>query len=184
MRFFLIFLIFYSYILSNSFGNNNDKLFSIILWDKMKQAKLVGNDAISSHIFKGLPPHSEYIERFDTKLYIARQYAPLVIKKHYVSKGSSLKDIINNPKKYLTKIAVMYKRRFGYDDDNKNWFYAMYSPKGEILKNKQGKRLAGRVQNSQKMGCISCHSSAPGGDYIFSHDRYKNIKEPKLYNIK
>jgi len=34
-------------------------------------------------------------------------------------------------------------------------------------------KLAGRVAKGAPTGCIACHKAAPGGDYIFNHDRYK-----------
>jgi hypothetical protein len=32
--------------------------------------------------------------------------------------------------------------------------------------------LAGRVAKGANEGCIACHTSAPGKDYVFTHDRF------------
>ena len=62
-------------------------------------------------------------------------------------------------------------REAGYDDDNENWFWAKYLPDGSLDKNPKGMELAGRVAKGADMGCIACHSAAPGDDYLYVNDR-------------
>jgi hypothetical protein len=38
------------------------------------------------------------------------------------------------------------------------------------MKNPKGMQLAGRVAKDMKGGCISCHLSAEGGDYLYFND--------------
>ena len=78
----------------------------------------------------------------------------------------------------------MFKRKHGYDNDNKNWFYVQYDASGMIMKSMQGFRLAGKIAKSSTRGCISCHITAPGGDYVFSNDKLTSLKEPKMYKIR
>ena len=81
-------------------------------------------------------------------------------------------EVTNNPAKYLDSITVMFQRESGYDPDNKNWFWAKYSPTGTLLKNPKKMALAGRVGKGGDKGCIPCHAGAPGGDMVYIHDRY------------
>jgi len=66
----------------------------------------------------------------------------------------------------------MFKRENGYDADNKSWFWARYYPDGSLFKNPKGMKLAGRVAKGKKKACIACHVLAPGGDYIYTQNRY------------
>jgi len=52
-----------------------------------------------------------------------------------------------------------------YDSDNKDWYWVKYTPEGEAAMMGDVK-LAGKVK-----GCINCHKSAKGGDYIFMNDQ-------------
>lgn len=47
----------------------------------------------------------------------------------------------------------MYKSS-GYNPDAGDWFWSKYGPEGEAMD-------AGKVE-----GCISCHESMGGGDYV------------------
>jgi len=57
----------------------------------------------------------------------------------------------------LSNIVVMYKVE-GYDPEHNDWFWASYSPEGEVL-------AEGQVD-----GCINCHNSAKDNDYLFTSD--------------
>ena len=64
-----------------------------------------------------------------------------------------------NPTEWLKAVTIMLQREPGYDD-NDNWFWVKYAPDGSVMKNPKG----------IKAGCISCHLSAEGGDYLFFND--------------
>jgi len=75
----------------------------------------------------------------------------------------------------------MYQRESGYDTDNQDWFWAKYNPDGSLYQKKvEGKimQMAGRIWKGKTMeqnrGCLYCHASAGGGDYIF----YPEIELP------
>jgi hypothetical protein len=74
-----------------------------------------------------------------------------------------------NPTEWLKAVTIMLQREPGYDD-NDNWFWVKYAPDGSVMKNPKGMQLAGRVAKGIKAGCISCHLSAEGGDYLFFND--------------
>lgn len=69
----------------------------------------------------------------------------------------------------IKSVTVMEKRA-GYDPETKNWFYVKYSPEGKVLSNPKGKKLAGLVGKGGTKGCIPCHGSAGGDDYLFMND--------------
>lgn len=63
------------------------------------------------------------------------------------------------PDKTLAAITVMYKVA-GYNPEASNWFWAKYSPKGEIA---MGGKAAGKVPM-----CIECHGMKKANDYIMT----------------
>lgn len=75
----------------------------------------------------------------------------------------------------------MFQRAAGYDSDNKDWFWVQYLPDGRLATvRKMGMEIAmagtmikGATPDKSR-GCIYCHRSAGGGDYIF----YPNITIP------
>lgn len=69
----------------------------------------------------------------------------------------AIKPFDKDDEEGLDGIAVMIKKEEGYDPDNNDWYYAMYTAKGEIME----KPEPGKV----KM-CIDCHASASAKDYL------------------
>lgn len=69
----------------------------------------------------------------------------------------------------IVSVTVM-KKIAGYDPDNANRFWVKFSPEGDVVDNKQGTPLAGRVAKGSNKGCIACHAEAGGGDYVFAND--------------
>jgi hypothetical protein len=67
----------------------------------------------------------------------------------------------------LMSVTVMEQRK-GYDPETGNWFYVKYSPDGEVMGDK--KKLAGLVGKGGSKGCIPCHATADGDDYLFIND--------------
>lgn len=59
-----------------------------------------------------------------------------------------------NSDEELTGLYLMYKAE-GFDPDNNDWFWAAYSPEGDV-------KAEGKVG-----GCISCHEGKEDVDYIF-----------------
>lgn len=55
--------------------------------------------------------------------------------------------------KRVQKITVMAKIE-GYNEEGGNWFWAAYSPDGEVL-----------AEGTPK-GCVSCHEGMKGNDYV------------------
>ena len=155
------------------FGNESDLADAKKVWAASIDASFVGEKSIVTRPYKGMPPHGLILELMEKNVTIDGHTGALVIKKNYGGNGLSINDVIGDPNKYLKSVTIMFQREDGYDSENMNWFYGKYAPDGSLLKNPKDVELAGRVAKGATTGCISCHKAAPGGDFIFNHDRYK-----------
>ena len=50
--------------------------------------------------------------------------ARVLVKANHAGEGISVESAYDNPNKNLNAYTVMLKRENGYDDENKNWFWA------------------------------------------------------------
>ena len=159
------------------FSGPEDTAFAQKLWTALEESRLVGANRIQAMPYKTAPPHGHFVESLDGKITIDGREALVLVKKNFgKTKKETRQEIADNPDDFMTSITVMFKREEGYDTDNQNWFWAKYAPDGSLLKNPKGMKLAGRVAKGKPKGCISCHKVAPGGDYIYIHDRYSDKK--------
>ncbi len=148
------------------FGNKEDIAFAKKLWPKLEKA---GYDRVHGHLYVGGPPHGKVREVMEGII-----DGELVISKtNYRGKDVTVPNVQANPKKYLKAVTVIVKRK-GYDPDDKDWFWVKYAPDGTIMKNEKGMALAGKVAKGMPVGCISCHQSASGSDFVFSHNKTVN----------
>lgn len=69
----------------------------------------------------------------------------------------------------LAALTVMQKVD-GFNPEDADWFFVKFSPDGSIDSNDAGTPLAGAIGKGGAMGCIPCHGSAAGGDYLYSND--------------
>jgi hypothetical protein len=156
------------------FSGPEDVAFAESLWKAMGKFHMVGPNRFQSMPYQTPPPHGHMVEVLEGNINVDGRKALVIVKKNFgKTKKETRQEIADNPDAFMTSITVMFKREAGYDEDNKNWFWAKYTPNGELLKNPKGMALAGRVAKGKKGGCIACHSAAPGGDYVYIHDRYK-----------
>ncbi len=70
-----------------------------------------------------------------------------------------------NEQKELVAITPMYRVGEDYAPDNNDWYWAKYKPDGTLFE-MNNMKVSGRVK-----GCIECHQSAKGDDYLFSNDK-------------
>lgn len=147
------------------FGGANDVAYAKDLWNKMEK---MGFNSVDSKLYVGSPPHGTVREVLEGKI----DGNLVIVKRNYYGKGITTDAVAKNRTKYLKGITVMAKRP-GYDAETKDWFWVKYSPDGSIMKNPKGMKLAGKIAKGMPIGCIACHSAAPGGDYMFIQD--KNI---------
>ena len=150
------------------FGGPDDTAYAAKLWQALNQSNLAGAGAIQSKAYPGQHPHGAVLQTIYTSLNMDGQNNPLIVKRNYGGEGVSVQSVAENPDRYLTAVAVMYKRP-GYDPANNDWFWAKYLPDGSLDKNPKGMQLAGRVAKVKPpAGCIGCHSAASGGDMVFT----------------
>ena len=155
------------------FGNKADISDAKKVWKASVEAGFVGENAIVTRPYKGKPPHGMILELMEKEVTIDDVKGALVVKKNYGGNGLTVEDVIEDPDKYLKAITIMFQREDWYDPENMNWFYGKYSADGSLQQNPKKVKLAGRVAKGAPTGCIACHKAAPGGDFIYNHDRYK-----------
>lgn len=151
------------------FGGEEDIKYSIELWTTLKQAHLVGPSAIRSMPYEGQVPHGAILEVLSSTIMVNGEKGDVHVKANYGGPDMTRSKVVNEPGKYLKAVTVMFKREKGYDPDNQDWFWAKYTPDGGLHKNPMGMALAGRVAKGMDQGCIACHSTADGGDYLFNN---------------
>ncbi|HHG90223.1 MAG TPA: hypothetical protein ENJ90_07080 [Devosia sp.] len=150
------------------FGGEEDVSFASELWAAMENADLAGPNQIRAALSIGNDPHGMLLETFYTKVEVGGREGFISVKRNYGPPGTDPEDIYNDPDAFLGAITVMFQREEGYDEDNQNWFWVKYLPDGSLDKNPAGVALAGKVAKGMDVGCIACHSAAPGGDYLFT----------------
>jgi hypothetical protein len=161
-------------------GSTSDVSYAKKLWQVMVNTRLVGPDAKPlKPFFGGAKPHGIILEIVSQQLRVEAHTGFIVVKKNYDGEGVTEASVANNRAKYLSSITIMYQREVGYDLDNQNWFWVKYKPDGSLFTanfKDMPVGMAGRIlkgeTREQNGGCIYCHSSAGGSDYIF----YPNIK--------
>jgi hypothetical protein len=165
-----------------AFGLADDVAYAAALWRAMVTARLVGPDERELEpFFGGAKPHGEILELAYQNLEVNGHTGFIVVKKNYDGPSVSEEAVARDRARYLTSITVMFERETGYDPDNQNWFWVKYKPDGGLDTREMGEAevpLAGRIAKGapgeESRGCIYCHSSAGGRDYIF----YPRVKRP------
>lgn len=146
------------------------------LWEVLKTRQLVGPNSIVSYPYEGGAPHGAVLEMLQTNVAVDGHTGVAMVKKNYRGEGDPEeieKKVFADRLGNLDSITVMYQREAGYDPDNRNWFWVKYNPDGSLATNPKGMKLAGRVAKGADQGCIACHKTAEGGDYVFSHDQFR-----------
>ena len=156
-------------------GTESDIAYAEELWLVMEAEALVGDNADPLEpFFGGALPHGMILEIASRDLTIEDHTGFLVIKKNYNGADVSVENVTKDRSKFLSSITVMYRREEGYDSDNQNWFWVKYEPNGSLFTKDMGQgktAMAGRIWKgatpAENKGCIYCHRSAGGGNYIF-----------------
>ncbi len=157
------------------FGGEANVKYAAALWDKLAEMRLVGPDAIVTYPYEGTPPHGKVLEYLETEVTLEGDSGLVMVKKNYAGAGDPEElehEVLEDRLAKLDSVTVMLRREDGYDPDHGNWFWAKYKPDGSLAKNPKGMKLAGRVAKGADKGCIACHQGAPGGDYVYTHDRF------------
>lgn len=151
------------------FSGPDSVSYSEELWSALSSASMVGDPASNPAPYKGVHPHGAVLTTATGEVTIGEHTGKVIVKKNFGGEGVSTDSVASDPAKYLKAVTVMFQREDGYDADNQNWFWAKFKADGSLHQNDKGMQLAGRVAKGKPVGCISCHTSAPGGDYIFTN---------------
>ncbi len=154
------------------FGEAEDITYSQNLWSTLVKAGYVGPNSIMSQPYTGTPPHGKILDTFDGTATVNGTTGAVIIKRNYGGPDASIDKVANSPATYLKAVTVMFKRS-GFDPEDKDWFWVKFKPDGTLHENEKGMKLAGKVAKGKPKGCIACHKAAPGGDFVFKHDRIK-----------
>lgn len=149
-----------------SFGSQTDVSYADALWQALADVRLVGQNAIGSYPYEGTEPHGAVLQTLKTQLNVEGQEGQVIVKRNFGPAGITLSEVWSDPDQHLAAVTVMFKREAGYDSQNQDWFWAKYNPDGTLDQTAEGMALAGKVA-----GCIDCHQSAAGGDYVYTNDR-------------
>ncbi len=149
------------------FGGRGDVAFAEKLWKAMDGYT---GWKLRTGVIRGASPHGKLVRMYSTWVTVDGHAYPTVVKDNYGGRGMTPEKVEENPAAYLKSVTVMLQREPGYDPENQNWFWVKFDPDGKVAKNEKGMALAGRVAKGMSKGCISCHSQAEGGDYLFSND--------------
>ncbi len=155
------------------FGSDSDAAYAAQIWQAMQDQRLAGPKAIFSAPYEGTDPHGMMLETFYSKATIGGHTGDLIVKRNYGPKGVTADEVLANPSKHLGAITVMFRRKAGFDPEDKNWFWVKFLPDGSLDKNPKGMRLAGKVAKGNDKGCIACHTLADGGDFVYTSNAYK-----------
>ncbi len=136
--------------------------FAQSLWTAMEGYE---NWPMRSEFYKGVSPHGAVLRLYYSTVTVGNTPYHVINKDNYGGEGATVERVARSPEKYFAAATVMVQREQGYDPDNKNWFYAKFTPDGEIAKTEKGEPIAGRVRS-----CIACHKTAAQNDYLFTND--------------
>ena len=148
------------------FGSKSDVSYAKKLWQKMENKGFNSKDA---NLYVGGPPHGKVREVLEGKIDGER----VIVKRNYRGKNITVAKVAANRAKYLKSVTIMQKRK-GFDPEDGDWYWVKYAPNGTVMKNKKGMSLAGKVAKGKPVGCIACHASAPGGNFVFNHNMSAN----------
>jgi len=146
----------------SSFGGPEDIAYAAALWTALQNVKLAGGGAIQTKAYPGQQPHGAILQTMYTTLSVEGLRNEVIVQRSYGGDGVSIQAVSDNPEQFLAAVLVMYKRP-GYDAGNNDWYWANYLPDGSLHKNPKGSQFAGRVT-----ACIACHTTAPGGNMLFT----------------
>lgn len=150
--------------ISSATAQDDDAAYAAALWDEISHVSLVGPHAIGAVPYaREGQAHAATLVTLQGIVTVGDHTGVAIVKRGYTD-DATRGGIISDPNANLAAITVMYQREAGYDSDNNDWFWAMYTPAGEIAM-MGDMPAAGRPE-----GCIGCHANAPGDDYVFLHD--------------
>ncbi len=150
------------------YGGTDSTEYASALWQALVTENLVGTAADNGKLSQGTYPHEGIKETIRKTLPMSEHNGEVIFMRLYKGEDVSVDSVAQDRAKFFHQVVLMYKREAGYDEENKNWFWAVYDNDGLLVKDTDSQSQAGRVAKGKAHGCISCHSAAPGGDYVFN----------------
>lgn len=151
--------------LAQDFGGQEDQDYAAEIWQYLQEQNFAGDDAVQAFPYEGTDPHGVLLETFYTDATVDRHTGALVIKNNYGPEGVTIDEVLGDRDTHLAAVAIMFRRNEGYAPDSGDWFWAKYLPDGSLDQTPDGTPIAGMAA-----GCIACHASAGGVDYLFTTD--------------
>ena len=149
------------------FGGEGDVEFARRLWESIEGYQ---DWLLSSDYKSGASPHGEFVRLYYSVVVVDGVPHHVIVKDNFGGEGSSLGAVASAPSDYLVAVTAMVQMESGYDPDNEDRYWVKYRVDGQVDANPMGVALAGRVSKGMDSGCIACHASAAGDDYVFMND--------------
>lgn len=144
------------------FGSDNDVARAQQLWNEMEDYTTWSLMPGTAMFEPSDAPHGMFARIFINATAEMDPSSPppgsIIIKQNYASDTEDDFDAI----------TVMY-RIDGYAPEYGDWFWAKFNAGGTLDENPNGVPLAGQIGRGGSSGCIPCHSSAGGDDFIFKN---------------
>ena len=154
-------------ITDEAYGGTDDVAFAEEAWKALDGYQ---EWRVQSDLVKGASPHGKLVRMYSSWIIIDKRMYSVIVKDNYSGRGMTEDKVKEDPGAWHKSTGVMIQRETGYDKEGMDWFYANFVD-GKVAKNKKGALLAGRVGKGEKRGgCVSCHSQADGGDFLYSND--------------
>ena len=136
-------------------------------WERLEEKNVVGQNMIRSRPYHGSAKmnHGTVQTLLESKVKMNGHEGTVVVLHNYETPTPEhLGDIFINPNKYLMAVSVMYKREQGFDEENADWFWALYNNNGMVFrKMTNGLGLVGRAEKYVNLSLI--HISEPTRPY-------------------
>lgn len=152
------------------YGAAGDVARAEMLWPLLEARGLVGADPVQTQLVLAREPVGQLIETLGARLSIEGEERLAFVKRVYAS-GVSPAEIDADRLGLLVHTVAMIRAERGYNAQADDWFFVRYGPEGAILTDQNGVPEAGRLHGQSDIGCMACHRTAPGDDFLFTTDR-------------
>jgi hypothetical protein len=151
------------------YGTAMDIQFARQVWPILEQRGLTGARAILTPPTLAREPVGRWIETMGALIMLEGVPRQAFVKRLY-REDASLEQIDADRMGTLVHSVAMIQREAGYNPLADDWFFVRYGPDGSVLNGVDGVAEAGRLHQGSDIGCMACHSTAPGDDFLFTTD--------------
>jgi len=134
-----------------SLGTPEDQASATTMWDEIQGHASWAQFPGHAGMQKGKSPHGKFVSTYINAVTASNTASPpsrsVIVKENFRQEDRATLD----------SLTVM-KKVEGYDPENGDWFWARYTPEGELTH-------SGKVAM-----CFDCHFDAAGDDFVFLND--------------